>query len=133
VVNRFRFGGYSERSHAEIARDLLAGFHRARHSLDRRPRALEALGRQLRLYDRLQRMQGTETGAARDERAECFLTLDAGEVKDDMSLGDDARLGERRRKRRDRIIADREDDDVSLGNPWRRLVAVPDGRGQWRR
>jgi len=133
VVNGFRFGGDPERPHAEIARDLLTGFHRARHSLDSRPGAFETIGRELRLYDRLQRMQRTQTSAARDERAECFLTLDAGEVKDDMSLGDDARLGERRRKRRDRIIADREDDDVSLGNPWRRLVAVPDGRGQWRR
>jgi len=94
VVHGFRFGGYSERSHAELARDLLAGFHRARHSLDGRPRAFEAIGRELRLYDRLQRMQGTETSAARNERAERFLTLDAGEVKDHMALGDDARLGE---------------------------------------
>ena len=80
--------------HAEVARDLLAGFHRARHSLDGRPRAFEAIGRELRLYDRLQRMQGTETCAARDKRAECFLTLDAREMKDDLALGDDVRFGE---------------------------------------
>jgi len=94
VVNRFCFGGDPERPHAEVARDLLAGFHRARHSLDGRPRSFEAIGRELRLYDRLQRMQGTETSATRDERAECFLTLDAREMKDDLALGDDVRFGE---------------------------------------
>src|SRR2546422_7141405 len=52
-------------------------------------------------------------------------------MQDDVTLADAARIREGGRERRDRVVADRQDDDVGLAEPGRRLTAVADGQRQW--
>jgi hypothetical protein len=45
-------------------------------------------------------------------------------MENDVTLGDGPSLRQRRRQRRDGIVADREDHDLDLADPWRRLCAI---------
>src|SRR6266508_566459 len=51
-------------------------------------------------------------------------------MKDDVALGNGARLRQGRRQRRDGIVPHGEDHGVDVGDPWRRLAAVADGHGE---
>ena len=53
VVHRLVLGRDAEWLEPNVPRELFGRFHRARHPLHRRPRALEALGRAFGLADRL--------------------------------------------------------------------------------
>ena len=75
-------------------------------------------------------MKRAERGAGGDERAERLLPLHAGQVEHDVAFSDDARIGEGRRQRRDRVVAHGQHDDGDLANPGRRLAPISHRQGE---
>src|SRR3989442_5606087 len=51
-------------------------------------------------------------------------------MQDDVTLADGARISDTCRERRDRVVEDGQDDDVSFADPGRRFSSVADGQRQ---
>src|SRR5438876_570316 len=130
VIDRLGVRREAKRAHPEILRQALGRLRGAGHALDRDPGALQPFRGALRLRNGLEWVERSQGGTGPHERRERLLPLGPGQVQHHLLRAYGAGARQYGGKRRNRVVAYRENDDARLGDPGGRLSLRAHGEGE---